>query len=200
VGVVTGFSETISLSEKVDDVTNSHRPVGSYSGEAVSFVLRDILQFSSSKEDAIQIAQGAKRTWSVWLGFGDYASQRFNAVLYDQEAAIPYDDHTLPKRTNQTEFDGVAYIDKHPQPSAHPVFPGLIRQFYGNLTAEIVATNIPRLMQSGDVHIAVTDFVKRRGFVATGTTDGPAGNFTRFAYEAPFLQFDLPKLWAEPAP
>ena len=35
-------------------------------------VIRDILQFSKTKEDAVAIAQKAKRTWSVWLGIGDY--------------------------------------------------------------------------------------------------------------------------------
>ena len=75
VGIVTGFSEKISLSEKVDDVTNGVRPNGTYAGQAVAMVLRDIVQFATTKEDAVAIANRAHRTWSVWLGIGDYASQ-----------------------------------------------------------------------------------------------------------------------------
>ena len=115
-GAVSGFSEHISFSQKVDDVTGGPRPKGTYKGQAVAMVIRDILQFSTSKEDAVKIAQNAKRTWSVWMGVGDYTSDEFLVMLYDEDAASPYDDQTLPLLTNQTEFKDVAYIDKHPQP------------------------------------------------------------------------------------
>ena len=60
----------------MDDVTGGKRPKGTYQGQAVSMVIRDILQFSTTKEEAVAIAQKAKRTWSVWLGIGDYKSQQ----------------------------------------------------------------------------------------------------------------------------
>ena len=69
----------------------------------------------------------------VWLGIGDTTSNEFIAMLYDQEGATSYNDVTLPKLTNQTSFDSVAYIDKHPQPSTHPDMPALIKQYYGRL-------------------------------------------------------------------
>merc|ERR1719453_1392856 len=56
IGVVTGFSEKIGLSEKVDDVSGSSRPKGTYEGEAVNMVIRDIVQFAESKENAVEIA------------------------------------------------------------------------------------------------------------------------------------------------
>eukprot|EP00947_MAST-08B_sp_MAST-8B-sp1_P001492 g1492.t1 len=71
VGAVTGVSQALALSEKVDDVTGGPRPPGSYKGQAVSMVLRDFLQFATSPADAVAIARRAKRTWSVWLGVGD---------------------------------------------------------------------------------------------------------------------------------
>ena len=200
VGIVTGFSKDLAQSEKVDDVTDGKRPNGSYDGQAVAMVIRDMVQLASTKEEAIAIAQKAKRTWSVWLGFGDQASQKFVAMLYDQDGATAYDDKTLPKLTNQTSFDAVAYIDKHPQPSPHPDMPALIKQYYGNLSANNVAQNIPRGMQSGDVHVAVYDFSNKKVMFATGTTDGPTGAYTRLACNAPYLRFDTDRLWAEPKP
>ena len=84
-GVVTGFSSKLAQSEKVDDVSGSGgRPEGSYDGQAVAMVIRDMVQLSSTKEEAIAIANQAQRTWSVWLGFGDDVSQKFVAMLYDQ--------------------------------------------------------------------------------------------------------------------
>ena len=200
VGVVTGFSKNIAQSEKVDDVTDGSRPKGSYDGQAVALVIRDMVQLSTTKEDAVAIAQKAKRTWSVWLGIGDTTSNEFIAMLYDQEGATSYNDVTLPKLTNQTSFDSVAYIDKHPQPSTHPDMPALIKQYYGNLSAVNVAQNIPRGMQSGDVHVAVYDFSNKQVYFATGTTDGPTGAYTRLACNSPYLRFDTERLWSEPNP
>ena len=199
VGAVTGFSEKIGLSEKVDDVSTGKGPSGSYAGQAAIMVIRDILQFATTKEEAVTIAANAKRTWPMWLGFGDDASMKFVAILYDQAAVVTYDDTSLPSRTNATHYTGVAYIDKHPQPSDHPDMPELVQQFYGNLTGETVAQNFPRLMQSADVHAAVYDFGAKKAYLARGVTDRN-GDFTRYAYQSPFLRFDVPTLWAEPKP
>ena len=91
---------------------------------------------------------------------------KFVAILYDQAAVVTYGDTPLPSRTNATHYTGVAYIDKHPQPSDHPDMPALVQQFYGNLTAETVAQNFPRLMQSADVHAAVYDFGAKKAYLA----------------------------------
>jgi hypothetical protein len=200
VGAVTGFSEHMALSEKVDDVTGSTRPKGTYKGRAVAMVIREILQFARTKEEALAIAQAANRTWSVWLGFGDNSSQEFRAVLYDEDAAQAYDDQTLPTLTHQQGFKSIAYIDKHPQPSSHPDMPKLMKQYYGNLTANTVVPYIPRLMRSGDVHIVVTDWGAHKAYIATGTTNGPGGNYTRLACDAPFVELDMAQLWDQPHP
>lgn len=199
VAAVTGFSENIGFSEKVDDVSGGPNPAGTYEGQAVAMVIRDILQFAHTKEEAVQIAQTAKRTWGVWLGVGDYASQEFTAMLYQEVSAVAYDDHTLPSLTNQTEFEGVAYLDKHAQPSAHTDFPELIHTWYGNLTSDTIASVFPLAMKTGDVHLAVYDFEARRALLACGTTD-EAGDFTRYAYESPLLAYDMMALWNEPHP
>ena len=115
---------------------------------------------------------------------------KFVAILYDQAAVVTYGDTPLPSRTNATHYTGVAYIDKHPQPSDHPDMPTLV---------ETVAQNFPRLMQSADVHAAVYDFGAKKAYLARGVTDRN-GDFTRYAYQSPFLRFDVPTLWAEPKP
>lgn len=199
VGMVTGFSQKIGQSEKVDDVTGAARARGTYKGEAVAMVIRDIVQNAQSKEEAVQIAHNASRTWSVWLGVGDYASQEFVAMKYQMDSANTYDDKSLPALTNQTAFPGVAYIDKHPQPSAQPDMPQLVKEFYGKMSAEIVAQNFPRMMQSGDVHTAVYDFGKKQALLQVGKTDAD-GVFTRRACDSPVLAFDMEKLWDEPKP
>jgi len=199
VGAVTGFSEKIGLSEKVDDVTHGMRPEGSYNGQTATMVIRDILQFSNTKEEAVSIASQATRTWSMWLGFGDYISEEFVAIIYEKDHVISYDDKTLPTRTNATYYSGVAYIDKHPQPSTNTDMSTLIGRYYGNITGEEVAKNFPRLTESADVHAAVYDFGEGKAYLARGVTDSK-GSFTRKAYESPFLEFDIPTLWMEAKP
>jgi len=180
-------------------VTGGPRPHGTYRGKTATVVIRDILQFARSKEDAVAMAQASKRTWSMWLGFGDYTSQEFVAMLYDEASANAYNDTTLPKLTNQTEIPHVAYIDKHPQPSTHTDMPALVHQYYGNLSAVNVAQNLPRLMETGDVHISVYDFGNNQTMIASGLTD-QFGNFTRKACFAPFIRFDNDALWSHPPP
>jgi hypothetical protein len=201
VGVVTGFSPTVSLSEKVNDLDGGGTPPGSYDGQATAYVIRDILQFSTTKEDAHAIASKAARTWGVWLGVGDVSSQNFLAIEYMRASAKAYNSSTLPALTGQEAIPSVAFIDKHPQPSTRDLaMPTAIKASYGNLSAAAVAQQIPRATGSGDVHIAVYDYTPGSQNVllsigstdVNGTYDGPGG---RKACYAPFVRFDAAALW-----
>ena len=203
-GVVTGWTPDLSLSQKVDDLYgHPGRPAGAYAGRAVSFVIRDVLEGSSSLEDAEKIINDATRTWGVWLGLGAADSQRFRAVNYTRASAPSFDDTTLPSLTGQTPIDSVAYIDKHPQPSRDPdhTLPKVLQAHRGNLSAAWVASNVPRLTTSGDVHIAVYDLAPdtAAAYLAIGTT-AANGSFVRYAYEAPFLRFASKAIFAVPPP
>ena len=78
--------------------------------------------------------------------------------------------------------------------------PALVKEYYGKLDAKTVAQNFPRGMQSGDVHVAVYDFSKSEVMFSFGTTDGPTGNYTRKACNAPFVKFGMQALWNEKNP
>ena len=62
VGVVTGFSPSVALSEKVNDVRDGPPPKGSYEGRSTSFVIRDMVESARTKEQAHAIALAATRT------------------------------------------------------------------------------------------------------------------------------------------
>ena len=98
-GVVTGWTPDLSLSQKVDDLYgHPGRPAGAYAGRAVSFVIRDVLEGSSSLEDAETIINDATRTWGVWLGLGAAGTRsasapsitrtRVGAVFRRHDAAV----------------------------------------------------------------------------------------------------------------
>ena len=81
VGVVTGFSQTIAMSEKVWETyrTPDVQP-GTYEGMSLVVVIREMLQFGGSRAEAIAIAERAQRTWAVFLGVGGEGS--FSALGY----------------------------------------------------------------------------------------------------------------------
>ena len=204
VGVVTGLSPSIALSEKVNDLTNGGTPPGSYHGQNTAFVLRDMLQFGTGKASAVSIAQKAERTWGIWLGVGDATEGRLEVIRYDKAAADTFDDSTLPALTGKPELADVAYVDKHPQPSTRDgSLQEAVTSRYGQLNAATVAQNLPRLHKTGDVHIMVVDYATNHLLIAIGSTSanntfvGPGG---RKAYRAPFLRFSCEQLWKEARP
>jgi isopenicillin-N N-acyltransferase-like protein len=87
VGAITGFSDHVALSEKVWETydTIDVQP-GTYQGIPVVGVIRNMLQFASSKDDAVAMADAAQRTWAVFLGVGDFATQRFDALGYREKS------------------------------------------------------------------------------------------------------------------
>ena len=133
VGVITGISQSgIGVSEKVW-MTYDKRDIqpGSYNGEADVFVLRDILQQSKTRVDAEKYLEQLPRTWAIWIGIGDYATQIFDLVEYKQDLVQVLTDKTAPEATGQPYIESIAYVDKHPQPSHDN--PGKI--FYFNFTS-----------------------------------------------------------------
>ena len=81
----------------------------------------------------------------------------------------------------------------------------LVALLPGNVTAEAVATNLPRRTQSGDVHIYVYDFAPGRESVLvslgrTSRNGSYVGQGGRPAWAAPFVRFATSSLWDEPPP
>ena len=204
VGVITGVSPHLAVSEKVNDLHGGGTPPGTYDGQTTTNVIRDMVQFGTSRASAEAIAARAKRTWGVWLGVGDAATQRLDVIRYQQASSDVFDDQTVPALTGWPRLDGVAYLDKHAQPSKTLRDPSLydaIRARLGNLTGTTVAQSLPRLHRTGDVMVMVVDFSSGDTLVAKGTT---AANMSfaggREAFAAPFIRFPSTSLWKEPPP
>lgn len=208
VGVITGVSESgIGVSEKVwmvYDTPTSLQP-GSYNGEADVLVLRDILQFSRNRADAEDYLNKVNRTWAIWIGIGDYESQKLDLVGYRQENATAYTDVTMPSMTGQPYLESIAYVDKHPQPThdnPNGTLPTALSDFYGNISCE-TSKIIAQFHQTGDVHVATYDFTNKWMYLAIGRinhegTYQPYGSDDTNAWKAynrPYLKFDLNDFW-----
>lgn len=206
VGVITGVSQSgIGVSEKVWMTYNKYSLLpGSYDGEADVLVLRDILEQSKTKEEAEKYLENASRTWAIWIGIGDYASNTFDLVGYQQNSSVVYNDETMPSMTGQPYIKHVAYVDKHPQPShdgPNGTLPTALNDFYGNISLETTKI-ITQYHQTGDLHIASYDFGNKKLYVSVGRINGkgeygPEGGDTSVwkAYNRPYLSFNLDDLW-----
>jgi len=212
--VVTGVSNKIALSEKVwltYDKTSSKPTAyqeGSYYGEADVMVMRRMLEYANNIDEAIDMAANANRTWGIWLGVGQkQASAKYGVPMevlqYRRADVTAYDDKTLPQANQGIYMPGVVYVDKHPQPSKSQLLGQLLQQQHGKITAEWAVKNIPRITQSGDVHIAFYDFNKNELYVSTGVTDA-TWNYPKTgggqAYSRPFIRFSLTDLFNTPRP
>ena len=121
---------------------------------------------------------------------GDSTAMDLKAIQYEMEGITVFDDMTTIQATNQTSYKDVVYVDKHVQPSDDQTFPKVIGENYGKINKEIAA-GMAHVCESGDVHIMVLDHDAGRALVAVGETDKKTGQFIRYAYNSPFVDFDL---------
>jgi hypothetical protein len=200
VGVITGVSKSgIGVSEKVWMTSGKKRDLqpGGYDGEPDVFVLRDILENASTKEDAKEYMRNAKRTWGMWVGTGDYKSQEFDLTGYRQEDAVTYNDNTMPSMTGQPYIENLCYVDKHPQPSTDDTLPTVLNYFYGKISLDTTKTII-QTHTTGDVHAAAYDFSRDQLSLTIGKIDAKGyygANNEGMAYNRPWTLFKLSDLF-----
>lgn len=207
VGVITGVSEHgIGVSEKVMMVHGDKSiPPGNYKGEPDVFVLRDILEFSKNRQEAEDYVQTIPRTWAIWIGVGDYESQKLDVIGYRQENATTYNDVTMPQKTEQPYIKDVIYVDKHPQPSTGDfTLSEALNDFYGDITSE-TTKSIVQYHRTGDVHYATYDFFAKEMTLAIGRVNEnfaycpdeacPDSSVWK-AYNRPAVKFNLEDLFS----
>ena len=203
VGVVTGTSEKgIGLSEKVWEVYNTTTGVqpGHYDGEADVLVMRDVLELAPNRSVAeAYMRSDPDRTWAVFLGVGDYATQTMDIVGYRESDLHAYTPETMPAVTGQQAFEELVYVDKHPQPSAGSNLPDLLADYYGSLDFN-TTRHVNAEHETGDLHIAVYDYSASapKMMLSVGRVDeaGDYGNANEWkACFRPYLEYTLADLW-----
>ena len=197
VGAVTGWSAQIGMSEKVwETYDGTGVQKGHYDGEPVVGVIRDMLQFSASKAEAEAFARSITRTWAVFLGVGDAAAGRFDALGYREAELEVFTPANISTVTHMPVLDDLVYIDKHPQPSHdNTTMPSLMTRFYGNLTAANIIASAAQ-MQTGDLHNTLYDFAAKKAWLSLGVID-VKGDYTTPAWGRPYLEFGFDDLFSE---
>lgn len=187
VGSVTGLGEFVGVGEKY---------WGSHNASVMSlwtFVTRDML-LTRSFAEALQTLQAAHRTCGIHLGVGSQ-SNNFTGIevaaaelIFFNDTSIDYPQHpALP---------GLVYWDKHSQPTTSFCFPDLFEAHYGHITAELLATTVAPMAETGDLHAAIFDYNRQVAYFANARKSN-ATEGSLYAYNRQFTRLDMAALFNE---
>jgi hypothetical protein len=196
-GVLTGMSsQTIGLGEKVWDKSSIFN--GSLSGEAWTFVTRDVLRAKNMAE-ALSIIENANRTCGIHLGVGDSTTNTFNGLEINAKQVKIFNWTSIPPYAEHPVIKDVFYWDKYGQPTSSYCLSDLLKENYGNLDAEVLTTQIAAQLQTGDIHCAAFDYDTKIAYFANARkTFDPNGPLD--AYDRQFTRLDMGALFNEPSP
>jgi len=192
IGSLTGFSSTpFGVCEKVWLSSNSTE---NRFGIPWPFIMRDIIQFDKTMDDAYSRITNAKRTCPIWIGLGD--GQSFTAVQYSYQEVNFWDYESYPNYIpGHPQIPDVVYVDKHVQPSHDPCFSSLLQEYYGRLDAENTIKYITSQLETGDTHLAVMDFENNLFYVANASPF--VNNSFIPAYMRPAVRLNMTQLFSD---
>jgi len=184
---ITGMSSApLAISEKVGDNFGKSSRIGI----PFHYLLRDILQFDNTIDDAINRMINAERTCAVYLGVGDGNYGQFRLFEYTSASLKVFDDQDSPFTPH---FNSVVY-----RGIAQDCLVDRIKSLYGNITAENIMRQVVSYTGTGDLHLAVYDFKRMYMYVSNAQAKGLPGPPN--AYDRQFVGLDMKKIFAVPAP
>jgi hypothetical protein len=183
----------------------------SRAGQPFHFLLRDILQYDITIDDAINRMANAERTCQIYVGVGERRLGQFRAFAYAHESLNTYDDINYPFYTPaHPQMDGiflllcesvfahrcslvcagVVFVDKHVQPSGDPCMGTLLSDKYGSIDA-LFMKDLVSQFQTGDHHLAVYDWVSNSILISVASPDLRNSSATAPAYNQPFWRLSM---------
>lgn len=192
-GALTGYSEFLGISEKV---WLHYTGKAARDGYPWHFLLRDILQFDETIDDATNRMVNTRRTCSIFVGVGSHLDGQLRIFQYAHETLQEFDDNNFPLYTEHPRFKGFVYVDKHTQPSHNPCMETLVKDIYGAITPINTIHHLVAQLGTGDIHAAVYDYANNDVYVGIaggsvpGVLDVPAGQILP-AYNRPWLRFNM---------
>jgi hypothetical protein len=202
-GVVTGMSANpLAVSEIgvsfPDDTFGNETYLAK--GYPFSYLIRDILQYDKTVDDADYRVLNAERTCDLILGVGDGNNNSFHGYQYSPGIANVITDTTLkPTASWHPEIDDVVYWGMDwVCPNDNSMLSHQLQAYHGNITAENTVRNILSYVQTGNLHIAIYDHSNMFMHVATARGDGESGPLNAFSRQ--FLRLNMTAVFNEPRP
>jgi len=191
-GVIGSFSginkEQLAISEigydrSTDEIT--------YQGIPFTFLLRDVLQFDKSLDEATNRIKTAKRTTRLLYGIGDGKSGQLRGFRTSSTRCNTYSPENLEpvteshKRISDIVYWGMTW--DYPEYDS-PLHDKLV-EHYGKINAEVTINDILPSVKTGDLQTVVYDLTEMKIWVANARADHESGPLP--AYSRKFVEFDM---------
>ena len=191
-GVIGSFSginkERLAISEIGDDRSTDEI---TYEGIPFTFLLRDVLQFDKSLDEATERIKTAKRTTRLLYGVGDgkfgqlrgFRTSSTSCTIYSPDNLEPLT--SAHKRISDVVYWGMTW--DHPKYDG-PLHDKLI-EHYGKIDAEVTINDIVPSVKTGNLQTVVYDLTEMKIWVANARADHESGSLPAFARQ--FVEFDM---------
>ncbi|KNC53440.1 uncharacterized protein AMSG_08947 [Thecamonas trahens ATCC 50062] len=207
IGSFNGVSAANTYSQEIG-VTFPDETFGKESrfGIPFTYLLRDLIQFDETIEQAETRVRDAKRTCDLILGFGhlgDSDGEPFRAIQYSASVANFFNSTTLmpltswhPRMEDLVYYEGDWLCEQ-----GDVVMHRQLAYAHGELSPELVIKNITSVVATGDTFTSVYGFrhdgqhALYQAFARSSSESGPDP-----AYLRQFTKLDLADLWAEAKP
>lgn len=183
IGSITGFnSKQMAISEIGVSFPDASFKSESRFGIPFTYILRDVLQFDSSLDDAMHRMQYAHRTCNLILGVGDGKISQFRGIQYSASVANFYNDTDMePTASWHPKIQDVVYYGMDWLcPGFSEVLARQITKHHGNLSPDVIIRDVVSIEQSGSLHIAVYDLTNNQVFIANARGTGESGPLDAF--------------------
>jgi len=201
VGALTGVSDKqlgiseIGVAYPDDSFGNESRV-----GIPFIFLLRDILHYDNTVDDATNRMVNSHRTCDLILGVGDGKLGMFRGYQHSYSVLNVFDDENLmPNATWHPKISSVVYWGMDWLcPGYSIALSNQLKENWGKLTPEVAIRDVTAIETSGDLHLAYYDLTAMTFYVSfhKNTTVGGPDN----AYDRQFTKFDLKALFGEVKP
>ncbi|GMV65943.1 MAG: hypothetical protein AMXMBFR75_17400 [Candidatus Hinthialibacteria bacterium] len=198
IGAVTGISsERLAISEIGDDYDKAN---DTFDGIPFVFLLRDILQFDHSLDEATSRIKNAKRTTSLMYAVGDGEMGQARAYQTSHTLCNVYDPANLePLVDTHPRIDDIVYWGMSWNvPAFDKPLHDMLQKHYGKLNGEVVVREILPTVRTGNLQVAVYDLTDMVVWTANARADGEKG--PRNAYERQFVKVDMNSLFNREKP
>jgi hypothetical protein len=192
---VTGISsEKLAISEIGDDYDKDN---DSYDGTPFMFMLRDVLQFDHSLEEAIQRICSTKRTTSLMYAVGDGELGQARSFQTSRTLCNVFDPTNLePLTATHPRIEDIVYWGMSWNvPAFDKPLHDMLQKHYGNLTGEITLREILPTVRTGNLQVAIYDLTDMVVWTANARAEGESGPLN--AYQRAYIKLDMKKLFQQ---
>jgi len=158
-------------------------------------MLREVLQYDTTLDGAIQRMKNKHRTCDLILGVGDGKDQLFNSVEYSYSVCDIMDDTNMrPVASWHPTLKNVVYHGMDWLcPGYNQVLFNQLNKYHGTLTPELAIQNVMPIAQTGDLHVYVADLVNMKIWISVAATS--TGQAPKMAYDRAYIKLDLTSIF-----